>query len=91
VAVKSSGYISAESVRGQKIEEHVVTDFDIHNDENRPSLTSGAAAEERQEVSSKITIDELSDAITGGKDIGLSSSNISEKCENIGWKMKSHF
>jgi len=45
--VKSSGYISAEPVRGQKIEEHVVSDLDVCNDENRPSLTSGAA-EERQ-------------------------------------------
>jgi len=58
VAVKSSGDISAELVRGQKIEEHVVTDLDLRNDENRPSLTSGAVAEERQEVSSKSTIDE---------------------------------
>ena len=54
-------------------------------------LTSGAAAEERQEVSSKNTIDELSDAITGGKDIGLWSSNVPEKCGNIGWKTKSYF
>jgi len=66
VTVKSSGDISAEPVREQKSEEHVVTDLDGRNDENRPSLTSGAAAE-RQEVSSKNTIDELSDAITGGK------------------------
>jgi len=56
VTVKSSGDISAESVRGQKIEEHVFTDLDLRNDENRP-LTSSAAAEERQEVSSKNTID----------------------------------
>ena len=48
-------------------------------DENRPSLTSGTVAEERQDVSSKNTIDELSDAITGGKDIGLWLSNIPEK------------
>jgi len=47
-------------------------------------LTSSAAAEERQEVSSKNTIDELSEAITGGKDIGLWSSNVPEKCGNIG-------
>jgi len=33
-------------------------------------LTDGAAAE-RQEVSSKKAIDEMADAITGGKDIGL--------------------
>jgi len=38
VAVKSSGDISAEPVRGQKIEEHVVTDLDLHNDENSPSF-----------------------------------------------------
>jgi len=56
----SSGDISAEPVRGQKIEEHVVTDLDLRNEENRPVLTSGAAAEERQEVSPKNTIDELS-------------------------------
>jgi len=37
VAVKSSGDISAEPVRGQKIEEHVVTDLDARNDDNRPS------------------------------------------------------
>jgi len=71
VAVTSSGDISAEPVRGHKIEEHVVTDLDVHNDENRPSLTSSAVAEERQEGSSKNTIDELADAITGGNDIGL--------------------
>jgi len=50
VAVKSSGDISVEPVRGQKSEEHVVTDEDLRNDDNRPSLTSGAAAEVRQEV-----------------------------------------
>jgi len=83
VAVKSSGDIPAEPVRGQKIEEHVVTDLDLRNDENRSSLTSGVAAEERKEVSSKNTIDELSGAITGGKDIGLWSSNILENCAGI--------
>ena len=81
MAVKSTGDISAEPVKGQKIEEHVVTDIDVRNDDNRPSLTSGVAAEERQEVSSKNTTDALSDAITGG---GLWSSNIPEKCGNIG-------
>jgi len=45
--VKSSGDISAKPVRGQKIEEHVVTDLDLRNDENGPSLTRGAVAEER--------------------------------------------
>jgi len=74
--VKSSGDISTEPVRGQKTEDHVI-DLDVHNDDSRPSLTSGAA-EERQ-VSSINTIDELADAITGGKDIGLWSSNIPEK------------
>jgi len=78
VAVKSSGDISAELVRGQKIEEHVVRNLDVRNDDNVPSSTSGAA-EERQEVSSKNTIDELFDAFTGGKDIGLWSFNITEK------------
>jgi len=84
VAVKSSGDIFAEPATGQKIEEHVVTYLDVRNHDNRPSLTSSAAAEERQEVSSKNTIDELSDAITGCTDIGLWSSNIPEKCGNIG-------
>ena len=78
MAVKSSGDICAEPVTGQRIEEHV-TDLNPRNDDNRPSLTSSAAAEERQEVSSKNTTDELSDAITGGKDTGLWSSNIPEK------------
>jgi len=50
VAVKSSGDISAEPVRGQKMEEHVVTDLDLRNDENRPSSTSSTVAEERQDV-----------------------------------------
>jgi len=86
--VKSSGDIFAEPATGQKIEEHVVTYLDVRNHDNRPSLTSSAAAEERQEVSSKNTIDELSDAITGCTDIGLWSSNIPEKCGNIGWKTK---
>ena len=49
MAVKSSGDISEEPVRGQKIE--VGTDLDLRNDDNVPSLTSGAAAEERQKVS----------------------------------------
>jgi len=97
VAVKSSGDFSAEPVRGQKIEEHVVTDLDVRNDENKPSLTSGAVAEERQEVSSKNTIDGLADAIIGGKDIGLWLSNIPEKMrecclknENLFFNMMLH-
>jgi len=80
VEVKSSGDISVEPVRGQKIKEHVVTGLDQHNDENRPSLTSGAV---RQEVSSKNTMDELSDAITGGKYISLWSSNVPKKNAGI--------
>jgi len=72
----------------QKTEEHVVTDLDLRNDENRPSLTTNAVvAEERQDVSSKNTIDEMADAITGGNDIGLWAlcpAYISEKCGNIG-------
>jgi len=71
VEVKSSGDISAELARGQKIQEHVVTDSDLRNVENRPSLTSSTAAEKRQDVSSKNTMDEMGDTITGGNDIGL--------------------
>ena len=57
-----------------------MTDLDVRNDDDsRPSLTSGAAAEERQDISSINTIDELSDAITGGIYIGLWSSNTPEK------------
>jgi len=77
--VKSSEDIFAEPVRGQKIVEHVVTDLDVRNDENRPSLTSGPVAGKRQEVSSKNTIDEVADAITGSNDIGLWSANIPEE------------
>jgi len=53
VAVKASVDISAERVSGQKIEEHVMTDVDLRNDQNRPSSTSSAVAEECQDVSSK--------------------------------------
>jgi len=67
----------------QKIEEHVFTDLDKRNDENRSSLTSGAAAEERQEVSSQNTIDKMADAITRGKHSGLWSSNILQKNAGI--------
>jgi len=66
VAVKSSWDISAEPVSGQIIEERVVTDLDQRNDENRPNLTSSAVAEERQDISSKNTIHEMADAVTGG-------------------------
>jgi len=48
-----------------------VTDLDLCNNENRPSFTSSAVAQERQDVSSKNTIDEMADAITGSNDIGL--------------------
>jgi len=43
----------------------------LRNNDNIPSLTSDAAAEERQEVSSKNPMDELPGAITGDNDIGL--------------------
>ena len=86
--MKSSGDISAEPIRGQKIEEHVVTALDVRNDENIPSLISSAVAEERQDELSKNTIDELADAITGGKDIGLWSSNITEKMREYWLKNK---
>jgi len=66
VAVKSSGEISAEPARGQKIEERVVTDLDLRNDENTPDLTSSAVAEEHQDVSSTNAIDQMADVITGG-------------------------
>jgi len=80
-AVMSSRDISAGPVRGQKNEEHGVTDLDLRNDENKPSLTSGAVAEKRQEVSSINTIDEMADAITGGNDIGLWASYIREEMQ----------
>ena len=64
MAVNSNGDISAEPVRGQKIEEHVVTGLDLRNDENISSLTSNTVAEERQDVSSKNTIDKMADVIT---------------------------
>jgi len=79
VIVKSSRDISAKPVRGQKIEEHVVTDLALRNNENRPSLTSSAVAEERQDASSKNTTDEMADAITGGNDISLWPANILKK------------
>jgi len=46
-------------VRGDKIDEHAVTDLDLRNDESRCSWTNGAApvAEELQEESSKNMID----------------------------------
>jgi len=61
-----------EPVSRQKIEEHVVKDLDLRNDENRPSVTSSAVAEERQDVQLINTLDEMADAITGGNDIALS-------------------
>jgi len=84
VAVKSSRDISAEPVRGQKIEEHVVTDIDVCNDENRPSLTSSAVQEERQDVSSKNTLNEMAHTITGGNDIGLWTLWPAYLPENVG-------
>jgi len=87
VAVKSNGDIFEEPVRGQKIEKHVITEFDLRNDENRPSLTSSAVAEDRQDVSSKNTIDKIADPTTEGNDIGLRASGQSiyrKKCGMIG-------
>jgi len=78
VPVKSSGDISAEPVRGQKIVEHVTLRSTQLDDENRPSLTSGAVAGKRQ-VSSENTVDEMADAITAYNDIGLWSTNIPEE------------
>ena len=83
--VKYSGDISAELVRGQKIEEHV-TDLDLPNDENRPSLTRGAVVEERQEISSKSTIDRML-TLSLEATISVSSSSriiYQKKCRNIG-------
>ena len=42
---QSSGAISAELLRRQKIEEHAAPDLDLRNDENRRSLASSAVAE----------------------------------------------
>ena len=50
-----------------------MTDSDLRNDESRSSLTSSAVTEERQDVSSKNTTDEVANAITRGNDIGLSA------------------
>ena len=71
MAVNSSGDISAGPARGQKVEEDVVTDLDLRSDKTRPSLTRSAIVEIYQDTSSKYTIDEMAEAITGGKDIGL--------------------
>jgi len=89
--MKSSGDISAEPVRGQKIEKHVFTDVHVRTDENRPSLTTNAVAEERQEVSSKNTIDELSDGITGVNDVRFWSSNLPEEMRECWLKTKGYF
>jgi len=87
VTVKPSGDICcAEPVRGQKTKEYVVTDLDLSNDENRPSLTSNAVGEDRQDTSSKDTIDEIADAIAGGNDVGLWAlwpANMPEKCGKL--------
>jgi len=90
VAVKSSGDISAEPVRGQKSKEHVVTDLNLRNDDNRPSLTSNVAAEERQRESLKNTIDEMADTITASSDISLWSVNIPEEMQKY-WLKNGRF
>ena len=64
-----------------------MADLDLRNDEYRSSLTSSAVAEERQDVSSKNTMNEMADAITGGNDIGSGPSDqpiYRKKCGNIG-------
>ena len=72
VAVKSSGDISEEPEEDSKARNKLWQSISTHNDENRPSLTSGAATvAELQEVSSKNTINEMADPISGGNDIGL--------------------
>jgi len=68
-----------------------VTNLDLRNDENRPSLTSNAVAEERQDVSSKNTMNEMANTITVGNDIRLwvlCPTNILKKSGNIGWNLK---
>jgi len=50
--------------------------------ENASQISFCAVAEERQDVSSKNTIDEIADAITGGNDMGIWAlwpANILEK------------
>jgi len=64
-----------------------VINLDLRKDENRHSLTSSTAAEERQDVSSKNTTDEMSDPINGGNNVcfcALWPANIPEKSGNIG-------
>ena len=84
VAVKSSGDISADPVSRQKIEEHVVTDLDLRNDENRPCFPSSAVAEERQDLQLINTLDEMADAITGGNDIALGPLANQHTGNNVG-------
>jgi len=78
--------LGTTAVRGEKIEEHIVTDLYLYNQENRPSLTSSAVAE-HQDVSLKNTIDEIAEAITGSNDVSfwfLWPVHIPKKCGNIG-------
>ena len=68
-----------------------MTNLDLRNVENRPSLTSNAVAEERQDVSSKNTMNEMANTITVGNDIRLwvlCPTNILKKSGNIGWNLK---
>jgi len=55
------------------------------------SLTSSAAAEKRQDISSKNTTDELADAVTGGNGIGLRSSITTEKMREYWLKNETLF
>jgi len=53
VAVESSEDISAEPVRGQKIEEHVVTDLDLRNYENRPMFNQWCSSRTSRSIIEK--------------------------------------
>jgi len=61
-----------------------VTDLDLSNDENRPSLTSSAVAGERQEVSSKNTIDEMLTLSLEATILVSGHPIYRKKCRNIG-------
>ena len=67
-----------------------MTDLDVRNDDSRPSLTSGAAAEERQDVSSINTMS----CLTLSLEAKISASGhpiYRKKCVNIGCKTKNYF
>jgi len=79
VAVKFSKDISAEPVRRQKIEEHVVTDLDLRNDEYRPGLTSNAVADLRNdEYRPSLTSSAVADLCNDEYRPGLTSSAVAD-------------